>query len=287
MAQSRPVFVAGCNRSGTSALRQTLERHPAFRCPGVRSPETRAIAHPRRIGRLLERAGRPLLRFMADDEDAARRLLAILESETAWGEDRDVHWLRLYFDAAQSARGAPRLFEKTPRHVFHLDRLFAAFPRARVILTIRHPVDVYSSLRKRRRASEAADRWPRPGGWQHLEPVELAELWNEIAAIVRTRADDDAERCHLLRYEDLTADPPGRLEALCRFVGEPFDAAAMLERVDEARDAHGSPSPDTRLGENRKRWQDFVSDDGARAIEDASEEAMASLGYERYTRRSG
>jgi hypothetical protein len=283
MAESSPVFIAGSNRSGTSVLRRTLERHPAFRPAAGRSPETRVFVKPRRIFQVLEEKGRPLFRYMAGDAAAAREMLKLLGPSSGWSGADDVHLLRVYFHYAWQARGSQRLLEKTPRHVFHLDRLLETFPGARVVLTIRHPVDVYSSLRKRRQAGEQAGHGTRRGGWQHFTPSELARTWAEVAGIVQRRCQSDAAHCHLLRYEDLSSDPPRRLRELCGFLGEPFHEAALLAEVADERADDGSPVPKARITANPKRWRDFLGEEEGRAIEDVLEPAMRQLGYQRYT----
>jgi hypothetical protein len=288
MVECEPVFVTGCHRSGTSVLRATLDRHPAFRAAAargserVRSPETRVFAKPKRIFQLQRKRGRGLLRYMLDDEAGARELLSLLGSPEQWEPGDEVHWIRLYFHFAWRARGARRGLEKTPRHVFHLDRVFQCFPRARVAIAIRHPVDVLSSLRKRRRASEAAGRWPRSGGWQHFGPKEMALAWRAIADIALGRASDGDERCRLVRYEALTAEPEATLRQLCAFVGEPFDRTAMLEAAP-APDVPASPDNRGPIASNPKRWRDWLPESEARELEDALEDAMNALGYTRYT----
>ncbi|MGH0036945.1 MAG: sulfotransferase family protein [Myxococcota bacterium] len=283
MAERDPVFVVGCHRSGTSVLRATLGRHPAFRARGERSPETRVFAKPRRVFHVLDERGRGLLRYMLGDEEAARALLDLLGSPDHWKPGDEVHWIRLYFHFAWACRGAARGLEKTPRHVFHLDRVFDCFPRARVVIAIRHPVDVLSSLRKRRRANEAAGRWPRPGGWQHFGPDEMAEAWSAIAGIIAERTGRPDSRCHLVRYEALTADPDASLGELCRFLGEPYDRDALLEGGAEADGGSGTPDNRGPIAHNPKQWRDWLPEAEARALEDALEEPMTGLGYARYT----
>lgn len=283
MAGSEPVFVTGCNRSGTSVLRATLARHPAFRARTERSPETRVFARPKRIFAVCKPRGRGLLRYMGDDEEAARELLAVLGSPDDWGPGDEIHWIRIFFHYAWRARGVRRGLEKTPRHVFHLDRVFECFPRARVVIAIRHPVDVLSSLRKRRRASEAAGRWPRRGGWQHFGPDELANAWRAIAEIALERTADGEERCFLVRYETLTSEPEATLRALCAFAGEPFEAEAMLGEVAGATAAGGAPDNRGPIAPNPGRWDEWLPEDEARTLEDSLADVLPRLGYERYT----
>jgi hypothetical protein len=283
MAECSPVFLTGCNRSGTSVLRATLERHPRFRARGPRSPETRVFAVPKRVFYVQKERGRGLWRYLLEDRDAARALLAQLGRPEDWPPHSEAHWVRLFFHFAWQARGVARGLEKTPRHVLHLDRIFECFPRARVSISIRHPVDVLSSLRKRRIENEEKGRGPRPGGWQHFGPDEMAEAWRTIAGIIDTHARGPHARCHLVRYEDLTADPERALAALCDFIGEPFDRESLLGAVASQRDAGGSPDNRGRIAANPKRWSDWLAEVEAVALEDALADVMPRLGYARYT----
>ena len=88
MAEEAAVFVAGCNRSGTTALRHTLDQHPAFRvqremCAGggarVRSPETGVFADPERVFAIRDPRGRRLLRYLLGDEGAAEAKMVFIE----------------------------------------------------------------------------------------------------------------------------------------------------------------------------------------------------------------
>ena len=130
MAGEEPVFVVGVYRSGTSALRTTLHRVPAFHAPDARSPETRVFRHPDRIERIFERPQRRMLRYLRGDEIVAQELVHTLgEVRPAfaplrrWLHDRSRdrarrwrllghhHRLRVYFHYAQHARGSARILE--------------------------------------------------------------------------------------------------------------------------------------------------------------------------------
>ncbi|MCZ6783945.1 MAG: sulfotransferase [Proteobacteria bacterium] len=290
MVDEAAVFIAGCNRSGTTALRHTLDQHPAFRVQRemrgggrVRSPETGVFVDPERVFAIRDPRGRRLLRYLLGNEGAAAEMLDALGPRQDWPRERWPELLRVFFSFAKRARGVRRVLEKTPRHVHHLDRLYAAFPRARVLLCMRHPVDVQSSLQKRRRERLAAGRPPAPGGWQALTRADFTGVYAEVSELVLDRARRDPERALLVRYEDLTRDPRTHLQRVCTFVGEPFDESVLLGGLAVDRDAEGSPRNRGRIVANEKNWEVYLEVEEASALEDSLAGPLRALGYERYT----
>ncbi len=296
------VFVVGIGRSGTSALRTALHRLPAFRAVRERSPETRVFAQPRHIERILEERGRRLFRYMLRDEDEARRLLETLSEMRlpggrwrrrwsrrtrdplrAWRLAGHDHRVRIFFHHAQRARRAPRILEKTPHHWQHMDVMQATFPEARIVMCIRHPVDVMSSLRKRHARESARGRRPEKLRWLEVDAESMVDRYRPVARALLAQRDALPHRRHLLRYEDLTADPALRLERLCDFLGEPFDAEALLGSVTEDRDPHGSPVKGSRIAANLKRWNEWVTEEEALTVETALAPEIDALEYRRYT----
>ncbi len=289
-----PVFVVGVARSGTTALRNTLERHPRFRPREPRTAETRVFERPRRVLQILEPAGEPLLEFFLGDRDGAARMLAAARevphgglgrrlARSAWRRARHDDLVRVFFHHARRVRGVERLVEKTPTHALHLEALRATYPRARVIACVRHPVDVYSSYRKRLARVRERDKYTDRLQWLEADAVEFARSWAECVDAIRGESERRPDGLHWVRYEDLTADPETELQAICRFVDEPFEAGPLLEEVEVRRDAHGSPRLRARIAPNEKRWDEFLDEESARVVEERLGSAMQRLGYERYT----
>jgi hypothetical protein len=115
-------------------------------------------------------------------------------------------WRRDVADAGKS-----RLCEKTPNHVFHLDRMLRLYPSARVLVALRDGRDVAVSLAKRWNGDieRAIRTW--------ADAVEASAPW---------LAD---ERVHVVRYEQLVQATEATLTAACAHVGERFDPAMLDE----------------------------------------------------------
>jgi hypothetical protein len=286
-------------------LRHTLDQHPSFRARKDSSPETSVFARPHRIFKLDKENGRRPWRYLLENESAARELGQQLGARADWErswrrwvvgwlEGRDAeslrairwraagrhHQLRAFFRSAHEARGCQRLLEKTPRHVLFLPEVFATFPKAQVLICVRHPVEVYSSLKKRLARSLADGIQPDRGGWQRIDLDEFVGRYARIVDIALARVASQPGQCRLVRYEALTGEPERELRAICEFLGEPFDEVSLLGERQVARDDHGSPNPRARLVANYKRWSEFISAEDAGAIESRLTGPMARLGYE-------
>jgi tetratricopeptide (TPR) repeat protein len=119
-----PVFVVGFPRSGTTLLEQMLDAHPDFR-----SMDERAFIHE--LTEAMDMAGQPYpdaLGELAADEVAQLRAI----------------YLRRVGQVVPDA-GSQRLVDKNPLNMLCLPMIMRLFPRARIILCLRHPCDVLLS----------------------------------------------------------------------------------------------------------------------------------------------
>ncbi len=228
---SKPVFIVGCPRSGTTVFGRILGDYPGFLY----------LMEPRYIWCSVD----PQLNVWG--ADAAGGVLYWDESDV---RDREARRLRQWFDLALMLSGQHRLVEKLPLNVFRLRWLASIFPDAKFIHIVRHARDVALSL------EEAVGHWFRaelgyPSGyweshWNYLMFEDYAEgqpgLRHELE-LVRTQQDNyahalfvwlcsvwegqqagqelGAERFLQLRYEDLIRSPESELERVLTFLGEP------------------------------------------------------------------
>jgi len=162
---TRPIFIVGCPRSGTTLLRDLLRSHPNLTLP----PESQLIP------RFYRAYGDP-----SSDREAwlrARRILhnpriaswGISTSEAEFAGCRSFsRVIRRLFEVWAAKEGKPRWGDKTPHYVRHLPLILRLFPEAQVIHIIRDGRD-------------AALSWIRAG----FEPRNLyvaARMWNDWVA---------------------------------------------------------------------------------------------------------
>jgi len=224
----RPIFIIGTARSGSNLLRLVLNAHSAI-----------AIPHPPHIMRYFA----PLERGYGDLYDA-RRFEALVD-DVLWllrvhihpwelpidkqrvlerARPRDVFGVQCaLYDQLLQAAGKRRWGCKSTFMVHHVDRALQRDPEASFVLLVRDPRDVAAS--SRRSVFSPCHPWPTARLWQEQQQLGLALLGRL-----------GPERVHLLRYEDLLADPQGSVEALCGFLGEAYEAEMLaFHRGDEAR----------------------------------------------------
>lgn len=219
---SRPVFVVGGPRSGTTLLAAMLAAHPAFDC----GPETHCLSRwarlgPRERARILDRHDWPerATRFVCSlslGKRPVHSLYGLSRPEVrAWLAARGPSLAAVLesLTAQRAARnGRDRWVEKTPRHLEVPGLIVATWPEARLVRIVRDPRDAAVSL----------TRVPF-GTSSLLTNLSVLGRMNEAAADVY-RLDG---RALTVRYEDLVADPVRELQLVCAFVGEEFSPSML------------------------------------------------------------
>jgi hypothetical protein len=188
---SRPIFIVGCQRSGTTLLRLMLDSHPNISC----GPETRFL------------------------QDFAKLTSESWDRLSLYGFPKS-YWLDKsaeFFDSFQTeyakSRGKTRWADKTPRYALSLGYIDELFPTCQIVHVIRDGRDVVASHR---------DRW---GYWSAVKAVEKWPRYIRAARRVGERIPGD--RYTELRYEDLVLDTEATLRTLLGFLGEPWDDAVL------------------------------------------------------------
>ncbi|WBB63593.1 sulfotransferase [Streptomyces sp. WMMC500] len=195
-----PVFVLSSVRSGSTLLRVLLNSHPEIRAP-----------HEMHLRTLRVELTRPYSAKAMEGLELDRRELEHL----LW--DRVLHM--------ELERSGKRVIvDKTPANALIRDRLADCWPDARFLVLLRHPGAVVSSLVNRRKEPD-------------LDAIH-AEVLDYGEALEAARTGLGAAG-HVLRYEDLTAEPAGTARGICEFLGVEW----APEMLDYGAHDHGTFRP--------------------------------------------
>lgn len=265
-----PVIVLGVSRSGTTLLKEMLDRHSALAIPsesyfipqlwdrhGPRPDVESILADLGRLARVREWGVQP--------DDVRRRV-------SATPSFADV--MRAVYGTYAEKRGKVRFGDKTPAYMQHLALLDRVFPGAQYVHILRDGRNAalsFVGMRRRPRFN-----WARPRGLG-----AFACQWDYEVRAARRFGSTTADGRYLeLRYEDLVAAPEPRLREVCAFLGLAFEPT-MLEYyrgVDQStlQDHPRLAQPPT---ESVREWRKQMAPDDLERFEAIAGGLLAELGY--------
>ncbi|MEM1211198.1 MAG: sulfotransferase [Planctomycetota bacterium] len=208
----QPVFIFSLPRSGSTLLQRMLGYHPAVHTvsePWLLLP----LVYARRPdGVYAEYRHRQACRAIEDFGDAFPDKQA--------GLDRHLRDMMLGMYRELSPEGTRYFLDKTPPYILIADEIARLFPDAKLVFLFRNPLSVIASSL----TTWWGNRW-KLFTQKHLFYDGLTRMMEAYEA-----AGDRAIR---LNYEDLIADPPGKLSGLFEALGLPDcpEAAEGFSRV--------------------------------------------------------
>jgi protein O-GlcNAc transferase len=204
---------------------------------------------------------------------------AVFSKEKPEAEIREV--FAKYVPEAK-AKGASYICEKTPNHLKRIGAMHEMFPDAPIVVIVRDARDVSASLRERDGDLEYG-----------------AKRWISFNRIAQQAQKSGSPPIHVLRYEDLVADPQAELQKMCDYIGIPFDPA-MLEYYKDEREwnhAKGRAETDGKWGDNhrnlrnwqvhqpvmdrREKWREKLNAEEVALVEERCGALMDYFGYKR------
>jgi hypothetical protein len=267
MAGKPPVFIIGSPRSGTTFLRNVLNRHPSLAI----CDETRFFAdiYRRRylFGSLENIKNRQRLvdeylstarvrRFGVDTRGLKEKLLCQATSYPALFTG-----ILEYYTESQ---GKKRSGEKTPHHAFYAGTLCQWYPGAAIIHMVRDPRDVVASLQRVQ--------------WAPKSIVSNACLW-----LLFNRAARRLQAIPgylLVHYEALVTHPEQELARICAHIEESCDPSILLKAAPVPGPyswPRGAAGPLTR--ERLNKWREQLTASEASLVEWITGRDMPMYGY--------
>lgn len=198
-----PIFILGCQRSGTSLLRRILDSHSHIACPA----ESAFIVQLARVYEI-KRA----LQGVVDMGFSEREVL-----------DKMREFIVHFFEEYRKSKNKPRWADKTAHYINHAETIDKMFREKVVYIGIvRHGLDVANSL------SEF--------DWGVLKPylehqddkrVAAIRFWKDQNKKLLQFKDKVTSRLFLIKYEELTKDPKNVLKKMFSFLNEPWEEKVL------------------------------------------------------------
>jgi Sulfotransferase family len=274
---TRPIFITGLPRSGTSILHELLAQDPANRVPlawEVRSPcpppESATYETDPRIEQAdleirfwnhvvpeyptmhelgakipVECIMLTMHEFLSDQLSGTHQV----PTYAAWLARTDMRpayaYHRQMLQLLQWRAPRQRWVLKAPSHMATLDALLAVYPDARIIQTHRDPLKVMGSVA----SILYATAWVRSDGLDAEQVLqwfggESCSFLLENAMRVRNSGIVDAQQFFDVRYQDLTQDPFGTIRGIYEHFGVPYSAEAEARMraylAAKPKDKHGA-----------------------------------------------
>lgn len=215
--QTRPIFVLGLQRSGTTWLANLLCQHGS--CIGIQSRDHDGIHESvffshfsRSYGDLHVESN--FKRFRQDFAQSDYFLLSKLP--TSWFDEvqyRD--YGSIFYDLMERVarrEGATHWIEKSPHHTLHCQDIAKLFPSAKFVCLLRQSGTLIPSLMNA--PWRAKSRYPMRG----LQILRSCSTYTLYKKHLHDFARDNPNAI-VLYYEDIIADPQHELGKLCQFLG--------------------------------------------------------------------
>jgi Flp pilus assembly protein TadD len=230
-----PAFVVGFPRSGTTLSDQILDSHP-----GVRT-----LSEKPAVDKVVD--------WLAQSPAGYPAALSGLSEE-------ELTALRGTYDAVVESfvKLAPGelLVDRYPLNLARLPAVWRLFPRARIVLALRHPCDVVLSCYMQHFALNDAMA-------SFLDLQDTARLYDAVMGLWRECVEHLHLEVHVLRYESLVEDFEAEVRTLLEFLGLPW-SDAVLDFASHARARGDINTPSyhqvTRgiYTDARERWRRYA-----------------------------
>lgn len=202
---SRPVFLVGFPRSGTTLLDQVLDSHP-----DVQVIEERPVLLPVRDAIAQMEGGYPA--GLASIDEAQRTEL------------RALYWQGLVEAGAEEGK---LVVNKLPLNLIHGALIHRIFPDAQFIFALRHPCDVVLSCFMQDFELNASMA-------NFLTLPDAAGLYEEVMSLWQKYRGEFSLDVTEIRYEALVSDLEGAVRPVLDALGLSWDAK-MLDHVSHAK----------------------------------------------------
>ena len=283
--KTSPIFIVGCDRSGTTLLRLMLNQSRVLHI----TPETEFLVPLQKNQALYGDFSQPYQRhfFIRDlqTNQATSKTktfpmfeLTVAEAETALEAASPTDFAgasKAIFQTSVRKKNKPRWGDKTPHQIQNIAFLAQAFPDAQFVHVIRDGRDVAISMRK--------------AGWLRGNIQAIAQYWQQQvkAGIVAGKAlKNSQDRYYEVYYEQLLQFPEATLQDLCSWL----ELEYIPQMLEYYHDANSNIQPEhsnlfklTKKPLDRSRvyaWKRELSRLDIADFETIAGDLLQTLGYE-------
>lgn len=278
----QPVFLIGCDRSGTTLLSLLLSQ----------SPDLHMTLESGFIPDLYEKRNdysdfttpkqrwyfiRDLKMTNATSNTIAFDIFELTDSQAEESIKQAAPTdyagaIDALFSKTAQMNHKSRWGNKTPKYVHHIDLLIQLFPNAKIVHLIRDPRDVAASIKR--------------VGWTHTIK-EAAIFWRERVSDGLKGRKLDNHTYHELKYESLLEQPNETLKNLYEWLDIDFNKEVIdqyqqdlgrmsIEKHKDLFDLIGKPIDKSRA----YAWKKSMSKADIAEIEQVNKDLIQKLGYE-------
>lgn len=233
-------FIAATEKSGTTWMQLMLDAHPEIACRG----EGQFVS---KLSGLLGGALNDYSKFI---DGLNTKVFSETDGFPTFDREDLAHLIRMSAGLLLSKYNVNddtvAIGEKTPGNVRYLQALLSLFPNAKFVLMVRDVRDIIVSghVHLKRQHGKAGE-----------EPIEgyasrVARIWAQDIARAQAFMENNPDRCVLVRYEDVHAEPNDAMVSIVNLIGVSPDPTIIDQCVEAASFQN--------LSKGRKRGQEDV-----------------------------
>jgi len=280
---NEPVFIVGCDRSGTTLLSLILSQSPDLHVTLESGFIPDLYGNRKEYGDFADAKDRWYFLRDLQMTQATSKTIAFDIFEMSDDEAENIlsnsapcsyeSAINALFTKTADLHGKPRWGNKTPKYVLHLPLIYELFPDAKIIHVIRDPRDVVASILK--------------AGWTSTVK-ETARYWEErVRTGIREGRKLGGDRYYELKYELLLQNPGDVTRQICDWLSIGFDIDFIQDyKQDDNRssivehhelfDLIGKPVDPSRA----YAWKKHMGKADVAEIEQVTGDLIETLGYE-------
>lgn len=283
---TRPIFVIGTPRSGTTLMARVLNRHSRIFMPGETHFFPDIYAQRDKLGELPEEAASnrvwdrltSLYRRYNEPKDQAR-IDAILEDaksrehlRTSMQSYREV--FSTFMEIQTEREGKVRWGNNTPKDLFYVEDILEFYPDAQFIICVRDIRDFLKSYQGKWKvtADSEVDRLKKL-----YHPVITSLLWkSSMRKLDAIRRKLPENKLLTVRYEDMVSQPEVIMKKVCEYIGEDFDAQMLDINFSNSSDQKSQTGIYAR---SVSSWKGKLSSEEVWIAQRLGGQQMQSFGY--------